>query len=40
MVYEGDPIPGAPKLGQVSMASGSIPLIGVQVDPATIMDPS
>jgi hypothetical protein len=40
MVYEGDPIPGAPKLGQVSRASGSSPLIGVQVDPATIMDPS
>lgn len=40
MAYEGDPIPGAPKLGQVSMASGSIPLIGVQVDPAKIMDPN
>jgi hypothetical protein len=40
MVYEGDPIPGAPKLGQVSMASRSIPLIGVQVDPAKIMDPN
>ena len=40
MVYEGDPIPGAPKLGQVSVAGGSIPLIGVQVDPAKIMDPN
>lgn len=40
MVYEGDPIPGAPKLGQVSMADRSIPLIGVQVDPAKIMDPN
>jgi hypothetical protein len=40
MVYEGDPIPGAPKLGQVSMASRSSPLIGVQVDPAKIMDPN
>ncbi len=39
MVYEGDPIPGAPKLGEVSVAGGSIPLIGVQVDPAKIMDP-
>jgi hypothetical protein len=40
MVYEGDPIPGAPRLGEVSVAGGSIPLIGVQVDPAKIMDPS
>jgi hypothetical protein len=40
MVYEGDPIPGAPKLGEVSLANGSIPLIGVQVDPAKIMDPN
>jgi hypothetical protein len=40
MVYEGDPLPGAPRLGQVSVASGSIPLIGVQVDPAKIMDPN
>ena len=40
MVYEGDPIPGAPKLGEVSVAGGSIPLIGVQVDPAKIMDPN
>jgi hypothetical protein len=40
MVYEGDPIPGAPRLGEVSVGGGSIPLIGVQVDPATITDPS
>ena len=40
MVYEGDPIPGAPKLGQVSVGGRSIPLIGVQVDPAKIMDPN
>lgn len=40
MVYEGDPIPGAPKLGEVSLAGGSVPLIGVQVDPTKIMDSS
>jgi hypothetical protein len=40
MVYEGDPIPGAPMLGQVSLAGGSIPLIGVQVDPEKILDPN
>jgi hypothetical protein len=39
-VYEGDPIPGAPRLGEVSVGSGSIPLIGVQVDPAKITDPN
>jgi hypothetical protein len=40
MVYEGDPIPGAPRLGEVSVGDASIPLIGVQVDPAKIMDPN
>jgi hypothetical protein len=39
-LYEGDPIPGAPRLGQVSVGGASIPLIGVQVDPAKITDPS
>jgi hypothetical protein len=39
-LYEGDPIPGAPKLGEVSVGGGSVPLIGVQVDPAKITDPS
>ncbi len=40
MVYEGSPLPGAPKLGEVSVAGASIPLIGVQVDPTKIMDPN
>lgn len=40
MVYEGDPIPGAPKLGEVAIAEGSVPLVGVQVDPAKVMDPN
>ncbi len=39
MLFEGTPIPGAPKLGSVSMGSGSIPLIGIQVDQARITDP-
>ena len=39
-LYPGDPIPGAPRLGQVSVGGGSIPLIGVQVDPAKITDPN
>lgn len=39
-LYEGDPIPGAPRLGEVSLAGGSVPLIGVQVDAAKITDPN
>ena len=39
-LYEGDPITGAPRLGEVSLADASLPLIGVQVDPANITDPS
>jgi hypothetical protein len=39
MLYEGSPIPGAPRLGEVSMGGSSIPLIGVQADPATFTDP-
>jgi hypothetical protein len=39
-LYQGAPITGAPRLGEVSLAGGSIPLIGVQVDPAKITDPS
>ena len=40
MLYEGSPIPGAPRLGEVSLGSASLPLIGVQADPATYTDPS
>ena len=40
MLYEGNPIPGAPRLGEVSLGGSSIPLIGVQADPTTFTDPS
>jgi hypothetical protein len=40
MLYEGNPIPGAPRLGEVSVGAASLPLIGVQADPATFTDPS
>jgi hypothetical protein len=40
MLYEGNPIPGAPRLGEVSLGGSSIPLIGVQADPATFTDPN
>ena len=40
VLYEGDPIPGAPRLGDVSLGAVSVPLIGVQADPASFTDPS
>jgi hypothetical protein len=40
MLYEGSPIPGAPRLGEVSVGAASVPLIGVHADPAAIADPS
>lgn len=40
MLYEGNPIPGAPRLGEVSLGASSVPLIGVQADPAAFTDPS
>jgi hypothetical protein len=38
MVFEGDPVEGAPRLGEVSIGSTTIPLIGIQLDPAKIED--
>ncbi len=40
LLYEGSPIPGAPRLGEVSIGGGSVPLIGVQADPSAFTDPS
>jgi hypothetical protein len=40
MLYEGNPIPGAPRLGEVSVGGKSLPLIGVQADPAAFTDPN
>jgi hypothetical protein len=38
MLFEGDPVEGAPRLGDVSIGSTTIPLIGIQLDPAKIED--
>lgn len=38
MVFEGDPVEGAPRLGEVSIGSTSVPLLGIQLDPAKIED--
>ena len=40
MLYVGDPLQGAPILGQVSIADEFLPLIGIQLDPARFEDPA
>ena len=40
MLYEGSPVEGAPEIGTVSLGDGSVPLIGIQLDPAKIEDPN
>jgi len=40
MLYEGSPVEGAPEIGTVSLGAGSVPLIGIQLDPAKIEDPN
>jgi hypothetical protein len=39
MIFEGDPVEGAPRIGDVSVGSSRLPLIGIQADPARIEDP-
>ncbi len=39
MLYEGSTVEGAPPIGNVSVGSASLPLIGIQVDPSRIEDP-
>ncbi len=39
MLYEGLPIEGAPFIGTINLGSQSLPLIGIQLDPARIEDP-
>jgi hypothetical protein len=40
MLYEGTPVEGAPEIGSVSVGEGTVPLIGIQLDPAKIEDPN
>jgi hypothetical protein len=40
MLYEGTPVEGAPEIGQVAVADVTVPLIGIQLDPAKIEDPN
>ena len=34
MLYEGTPVEGAPQIGTVSVGNTTVPLIGIQLDPA------
>ena len=39
MIFEGDPLPGAPELGTVQLGDRTVPLIGVRMNFARIEDP-
>ena len=39
VLYEGTPVEGAPEIGRVSVGDVTVPLIGIQLDPAKIEDP-
>jgi hypothetical protein len=39
LLYEGTPVEGAPQIGSVSVGNETVPLIGIQLDPAKIEDP-
>jgi len=39
VLYEGTPVEAAPELGRVSVEDLTVPLIGIQLDPAKIEDP-
>jgi len=39
MLYEGAPVEGAPPIGTVTVGAATLPLIGIQLDPARIEDP-
>jgi hypothetical protein len=39
LLYEGTPVENAPEIGTVSFESSSVPLLGIQVDPAKFEDP-
>jgi hypothetical protein len=39
LLYEGTPVEGAPQIGTVSVGDQTVPLIGIQLDPAKIEDP-
>jgi hypothetical protein len=40
MLFEVDPVEGAPRIGDVSIGGTTLPLVGIQVDPGKIEDPN
>jgi hypothetical protein len=40
LLYEGDPVEGAPRLGIVAIGGATLPLIGIEVDMQRIEDPN
>ena len=38
LLYEGSPVENAPEIGTVSIENASVPLLGIQVDPAKFED--
>jgi hypothetical protein len=39
MLFEGLPVEGAPHIGTVTIGASTVPLIGIQLDPAKIENP-
>ena len=39
-LFEGLPVDGAPRIGTVTIGPATVPLIGVQLDPARIENPA
>jgi hypothetical protein len=39
LLYEGAPVEGAPQIGTVSVGSATVPLLGIQLDPAKVENP-
>jgi hypothetical protein len=39
LLYEGAPVENAPEIGTVSIDNVTVPLLGIQVDPASVEDP-
>src|SRR4051812_44183349 len=39
LLFEGSPVDGAPQIGTVAIDSSTVPLIGIQLDPAKFEDP-
>ena len=39
MLFEGNPVEGAPTIGTVTVGDATLPLIGIQLDPSRIEDP-